>query len=534
MNATHYLRVEGVNFGRFVYDTNHLSVIRGASLSLSNVIRDLDQNLRRQVQGWNIEVVSSGASSGLWALHATPDEADAIAKTVSDLLRGQEVLRHATVVVSIVPVSEHAGFQVNKETALAENRWQQMRASSVAVPAHNGESAVNTACRLDGIRPAVTDVERRVDDVPDITPASGATQKRHDYGRAQKQQFYKRETGIRPEFRFAEEFSQIASGIANHPLRDKLAVIFADGNGFSQVQQEHCVSPVRQKGYDRGLQAYRRRFLADFVRHLNDLSADPQGAGVGWLWRIPATLRRDEDTGDYRYRFETLIWGGDDLMWVMPAWQGWEFARRFFAHAETWRIGTHKLTQSMGMVFCNHHAPIARVIALARDLAEFAKDAPNGRSRNNLAYEVLESFDHLGTSVKTAWSRRCPANAQPAQLLFSGPAPNGANAGDLLSARFNAFATELHGLKFDADQEFPRSQLRRLVLAQARSNPAAVDASTEVRERFLELWAAAEVLERTLKLHDPAVDQANWELWTHLELLWDYAAPAPVEFPPEE
>ena len=27
---------------------------------------------------------------------------------------------------------------------------------------------------------------------------------------------------------------------------------------------------------------------------------------------------------------ETLLWGGDEILWVVPAWKGWELARWFF------------------------------------------------------------------------------------------------------------------------------------------------------------------------------------------------------------
>ena len=97
-------------------------------------------------------------------------------------------------------------------------------------------------------------------------------------------------------------------------------------------------------------------------------------------------------------RIETLLWGGDELIWVVPAWLGWNALCLFYQQAKThikFRGGT--LKHAAGLVFCHHNAPIHRVKSLAHDLAELAKE--QNRDSNLIAYQVLKSFDHVGMDL---------------------------------------------------------------------------------------------------------------------------------------
>ena len=96
-------------------------------------------------------------------------------------------------------------------------------------------------------------------------------------------------------------------------------------------------------------------------------------------------------------RLETLLWGGDEILWVVPAWKGWELVEWFFGQPHQVKVNseTLDLTYGAGLVFCHSNAPIKNIIDLAHDhLGDKAKKAGESSS-HRVAYEVLESFDDV-------------------------------------------------------------------------------------------------------------------------------------------
>ena len=75
-------------------------------------------------------------------------------------------------------------------------------------------------------------------------------------------------------------------------------------------------------------------------------------------------------------RIETLMWGGDELIWAVPAWCALDAVQFFFDQSADWRdpIRNKRLTHAIGMVLCSHNAPIRGIVQLARELADHAKD----------------------------------------------------------------------------------------------------------------------------------------------------------------
>jgi hypothetical protein len=137
---------------------------------------------------------------------------------------------------------------------------------------------------------------------------------------------------------------------------------------------------------------------------LNEIKSDPV-----WL-------------NNEKLRFETLLWGGDEIIWVVPAWKGWWTLARFYKHVvETpWEFPPGKtLTLAAGLVFCHHNAPIHRIMRLAKTLGDLAK---HDRNRNLAAYQILETFDHAGPDVEAFRANRCPPGTSPPGLLLNGDA----------------------------------------------------------------------------------------------------------------
>ena len=107
-----------------------------------------------------------------------------------------------------------------------------------------------------------------------------------------------------------------------------------------------------------------------------------------------------KNESDLYVRLETLLWGGDEFMLVVPAWKGWQVLTHFLTEmqAQDWQFENNTLTYAASIVFCHSNSPIHRVKELAKQLVDdvVKKGSP---LVNAFAYEVLESFDHLGQKV---------------------------------------------------------------------------------------------------------------------------------------
>ncbi|MBK8809437.1 MAG: hypothetical protein IPN69_01715 [Acidobacteria bacterium] len=473
----YYLRVEGVNISGFVDDTKDLNTIRGGGLILLDAIRAIDDEM-----GTTLRRIAVGASSGLFEFES--DDPEAVAeKTRSYLLTSERV--HATFVVDYVPANGE--FEKEKELALAKNRFQQLRAPSFAIPSSKYETA--KPCKENRLRPAT---ERG---------RCASVLARHEYGKElKKEQFYKRLTGL--DKKFTNDFEQIATDATRGNLNHKMAIIYLDGNKFGRIQAEKCGSPELLRGFDEKVQQLRK----DMLRGLLEYIDDPERRN-GWL--NDKNPRNEENL-----RIETLLWGGDEIMWVVPAWQGWDTLRFFFEFSKDWEFVGADLTHSAGIVFCHHNAPIRRIKELAHDLAESAKDRkdPNG---NYFAYEVLESFDHVGGKIDDYRLRRTPA-AIVEDLRLESLLLSGANMAGI-AEEFSAFADSL-----------PRRRLYRI----AEMLIAGTDVKAEIDELLKELNDAdrkslAEIAPLLNSPVDPAKDlkdelAANPAVWIHLNTLWDY------------
>lgn len=492
MSGTSLLRIEGVNLSQFVFDTRDLSTIRGGSLRLLDAIPLVKRFLEES--GFKLSCLTEGASTGLFEILSGAPEA-ATTKARAYL---QEKFPHATFVVDVVQASTN--FRKDLEQVLAANRWRQLQACSLAVPP---KSEVNTrtegtpACGLDGVRPAS---HQRVREVR----VSESVWHRRKYGREKKHTFYERvlTNESAGKFQFASDFEEIASGVPL--LNGKLALFYADGNAFGKVQEECCIDANKQEQWDKFVRIRREKFLSDFLsKEILPVKADTR-------WR-----NGDGSTG--AIRFETLLWGGDELMFVMPACFGWRFARHFFESFADFNLAgagdvfpNKKLTHTASLVYCHHHAPIERIKRLAKDgLADFAKDLDGGREHNQLVVVALESFDHLGMSYGAALDRRYGGKLKPVETVFRCSNSKG------LHASLADFAECVKILR-DPGSDFARSKLRE--------RAHAIVNGKEASERPDPLKNASDAVRKAI-----ANLKATWTagdaMWIQLEEFWDYALP---------
>jgi hypothetical protein len=490
-----YLRLEGVNIDNFVTDTKDLSTIRGGGLILLNSIKDVQENFPQ------LQPVSTGASSGLFEFEATDEEAAKdVLKSIRKYLDDDPKYKHATFVLDVLAAGDEKDFVRDKETLIAHNRWRQMRSPTIAIPQHNSNSNV-TACAKNLLRPS----EHKIKLPENKTEwVSKSVKVRRSYGRKQKQEFYEGQIGSEVGYLFTNEFNELAKDGQTKNVSYKMAVIYIDGNKFGKLQKDKCQNVPLQRQFDEYIREERRELLAKLIEKMKS-NLD------SWL-------------SDGKLRLETLLWGGDEIIWVVPAWQGWKTIELFYqqAHAKNWNFEGTPLTHSAGIVFCNHKAPIHRVRKLAEELANSVKEKTESNG-NYFAYEILESFDHIGRDVEEYRKERVPVSLPSDEgtkaLILDGDVvfknDNGESVIEIVSKlkdklprrRLSNIVKEL--LKAGRQEEV-KKQVREF-LGEMK------DSRGELRKLFVKFGGTSSGNDETDYVEQPMI-------WMHLNALWDYLA----------
>lgn len=187
---------------------------------------------------------------------------------------------------------------------------------------------------------------------------------------------------------FAGTFQDIVTaGPADPPpvLANKLCVVYLDGNSFGKARM------VRAR--DQGFQGFRQ-----FSRHLEVLAAGALGHLLSWMHDNPTLMQSTDATGRRIYRFETLLWGGDEMAFVLPAWAGWRFAAELARTFNYWDLppsrpdtpASERLTFAIGLAFGHVKTPIRDLRAVASALSDAAK---HERAASMMQVLALEGID---------------------------------------------------------------------------------------------------------------------------------------------
>lgn len=527
---TFLLRVEGVNFDRTLFDTNDLSTIRGGSLALLK----LDLAVDRALEGWaKVQKVYSGASQAAFtfaregAPGAVIDEArrrvaDALAGRSGDIFDPDDVVVRGdrlpqpgpipfstlTFVVDVVAVAEapNASGRDPLEAALdraeARNHARQFRQWTVDPIALGGAGRADD---LDGIRPAVEQIDIRGGSGPATRKwVSRSVRERRDFGRRARRTFYRTElrdgweeilrSSDGDRLGFTDNFEEICAEPPEpralpESLKNKIAVIYADGNAFGATRAAVTPSDGRSRAtiFSERLGELRRRLLERILRWY----AAPEGGPAPSPFLVPGGDGTDD------LRFETLLWGGDEMAFVLPSWLAVDFVEAFFDATKDWEIGGRRLTHAVGVAVGHYKTPIRQLRHIAKDAAELAK----------IAFPRPQKLDG---SPETVWT---PPNTVTFEI-FESIAPPDVALGD---HRAGVFATAadwdtqialakriaFDAMKFKAvteriatlsghgrDEAFPRSQLyaalrtlRALGLDQSSAE------ADEYVEKDLAIWA---------------------------------------------
>ncbi len=505
-------RFEGVNLAAVLDDAHDLGAARGGGLMLLDAVGAFRAALKDALPEAAVENVSTGASAGLFRIYApgATDVETKVAETVRDLAGKVEnpllaaALRHGTFSFGVEPLNGDGDFLRAREAALARTRFHQAAAPTLTAPGPSPDPL----CDVTPQRPADGDMVW-IKGAP--KPVSASVRDRRKYGMEAKQGLYRdildadafneilagTPTPARhPERRFSNDFDDLSRRSGDAPLSGRIAVLYADGNSFSKIQddfikKEGKVTPLeRQQDFDETLKGHRRRLMERLLRFLVERKAfDPKN----------------------RLRLETLLWGGDEFIFALPAWLGWDGLRLVADETAAWPpMDGEPLHHAAGLVFCHRDSPIGRVTALARRLADIAKKVD--RDRSLVLWQVLETFDHVGRDVEGHLDATLPGGLNAMRLAV----PFGS---------LDAAEEHIRALK-DSKTGIARRALRRYADA-AHAEPDRVedrlgrlrrDASREARDAIDGLAAA-------LSPDDLAQDERTMTALLHLETLWDYVGP---------
>ena len=252
MKQNYYLHLEAVNIDAFTSDTHNLSVIRGGSMLLRNAI----DRIQRE---FNLKSISTGASIGFFEFEREENKAIDLHEEVRNYLAKDPYLKHATFVVEIFPKS--GNYVKDRKRLLALNRWQQFQQPTLSLPELNTDTNTTRACALEGKRPGTEKPSQK--EVEENYLLSPSVNVRLDYGRKERHQFYKKELkkanltlpdGTRFIWNF-KDLARLPNKGLGHPrghLHDKMAVLYFDGNKFTEALNEIIRCAEKEGSVSRG------------------------------------------------------------------------------------------------------------------------------------------------------------------------------------------------------------------------------------------------------------------------------------------
>ena len=372
----YYLRIEAVNLDNFVYDTNDISTIRSGSFLLLDTVNKLES-----VHDLNglLEKIFTGASAGLFRIIG--NDPDNVKKRVKDYLN-KKTKGHATFVVDTIEGNELNSKTIQK--LLAKNRWSQWQ--QLTTPWGKGWKGSKTPCFLDGIRPGLED---EVVAGKGVKKVSSSVKFRRDSGKQLRNDIYASILSGQGavSYKFTNDLEMLSEDTNQDTLNKKIAFIYIDGNKFGRISDEKCTNKKKLQEFDKSVQKdFREAVLRKLLSHMSENDAS--------------------QTADEKLRLETLLWGGDEVEWVVPAWKGWEVLRIFYEFNPPPTYNEIPLTHASGIVFCHHNAPILQIRKLAHRLANLAKSnltsIPKSHEHGDVFhYLILESFDMLEGNLDT-------------------------------------------------------------------------------------------------------------------------------------
>lgn len=395
-------RVAACNFDATILDTNDLSTIRGSSLIALRFPDRIVQRLNWERPDLQVSAIASGASELLVRFTSLPGATEAVEAFLRRMLSGTGDQAGwpwtlFTYVWAVEGPDDGAGrdFVKRLHRLTARCNTLQYRQRTIILPPFHSDAerrarkqqtdAASVVCSLDGVRPATPGLRQKG------KPVSASVRWRRGFGVRAKELFYEeelKETGYRSARPFAGEFSDLAPTAderRTHDIPDsltgKMALIYLDGNGFGQRREAEGRTAAGLRAFSEDVKAKRRDLLHEVLTALDDL---------------PGMIHPGDDRTPHCLRFETLLWGGDEVMWALPACCAWVVMGVVQAHLND-RNRWGELTHAAGLLIAPYKAPIVQLTALVKDLGDTAKTVSRGS--NGVQIGVVSGFDMPGVTV---------------------------------------------------------------------------------------------------------------------------------------
>jgi hypothetical protein len=556
----YWLLVEAQNYFAAVGDTQDLSTMRGGSAAMRLGIRAIDENLRKS-PGLTVENATVGGSFGIWRLEGVEQAARSALAAARRTLR-TEAYRHSA--FSVVLTLGKPGEAFSSARARLKSVATRQRHSEARTAYPDAETMPFVAvCPVDFVRPVpqTGTMQRHPDGEYAV---SRSVDERRRLGMRSKQSVLEQVTGrvakspriaailsgvAKSERPFALQIASISEpeapdGTMRPNLKDKVAVIHLDGNGFGKIQDATLAANDTLEGqhkFDGDLQVA----LGTLIVAVLETVVEGGGIGAPALeeLQVRAYLDKSKPPVTDVVRFETLLWGGDEIMFIVPARLGWRVAETIAKVVETLAIGvdtvngetkSSRLHFAVGMVFCHHDAPIARIKTLADDLAAIAKRKAsgadgseiNGRDNTRFVPVIMESFDHSGGNTNDLMIKRAPARLLRDERIAG-------SYMTLSASELGAIRTAAEALRGTDKKPGPLSRGRLRLLARLVQNGGRFGTKNarDIIEESAGIAQEANVL-HVMKVLDGELWTGRF--WRLLEEYWDYLLPLQLQAEIEE
>lgn len=394
---TRYLHVEGVNFGQTLFDTSDISTIRGASRACEDIVAQFRDQIGEE------DVLACGASKLIAKT----------SKTLEDLATGlpenlKRIYRHLS-------FAQGAGASLSE----AETKLRLFQLQNWTVPEALSGSL---PCALSKTQPGVRELRKGPEDVDSPRMISQSVFDRRGHGMKHRHNVAK-STELPP----APDFEMLVKMSATDvPLsaRNKMAVVHADGAGFGAALAKLQAA----KGAEEGLRVFSSRAQAMQTTIIKNAVT----WAAGWSRNV--------------LQFEVLLAGGDDLMFVLPAWRLLDFLGRFHDWTVRETIEGSSVHFRLGAIIADRKSPVRQMTGLAFEAVDALR--ASGLEGSLFSIDVFESaappMDGLSEHRKRLYGARYSDALQAWPLDHA-----------------DALAKTLRGLRAGGEGALPRSQIYR-------------------------------------------------------------------------
>lgn len=437
---TYYLRVEAVNLDHSVYDTNDISTIRGGSFMIQDAIKTAYEQVKK-VYSKHLNCISTAASIGLFKINSEDEtEVDTIINLFMEKVK-KATPDFGTFVHANQLVSKGKTFTQHVTELTNVCRKGQYKLPALVLPSFEGSLNQDEFCRFDGLRPAIKEIPKG----ENKKWASHATNERQLAGKKLRNELYfklpknKQAEYIDKEFPFTNDLESLSKSSNAGKLDGIIAFIYIDGNRFGTIREQLCNDENLYKKFQTKVQTeLQETAFKDIVEHAQEEK----------LFLTPTKNKK------YQIRMETLLWGGDEIEWVVPAWQAFKVIDILYeCLSGCEKFEGVNLTYSAGVVFCHHNVPILQVRKFAHQLCDLAKKGLDsdikklGQEANRIGYLNMTSFDMVAGDLESFLKK------------YYAPAPEYPNIFSVEN-----FSSTIKHLK-DIKKFFPRNKLFDIIEA---------------------------------------------------------------------